>query len=655
MHPVTPSGSREGSLSTVDDGRVRARLAAIVSSCPDPIVSETLDGIITDWNPAAERLYGYPASEAIGQPISIIFPPSLVGDAKSLLERVRRGERIEGYETVRRARDGRLVDVSLTIFPITNDQGEIIGACATTRDISERKAAEAALSAAHARSQEMVERISRLSEVVRASEAKYRALVEQLPAVVYLTASDPQETPLYFSPYLETLVGFSPEEALHREHGVTWLDSVHPEDRARVADIDARADYGDRRFRAEYRIRRRDGSYVWIRNDAIPIYDEQGEITAWQGVMVDISDRLEAEAAEARLAAIVEGAEDAIVSRTPAGVVTSWNRGAEQLYGWSAQEMIGQSFTRILPDPDAFNPMAPLAGFEQRPNRSEAQRRRADGTLIDVAVSLSPIRDRDGDIIGVSSITRDITVRKRAEEELRAALDEARDATRAKERFLAVLSHELRTPLQAVLGYSEILLTAPDASLGAEQMEDIGYIHQGALRMVTLIEQMLDLSRMEAGRLELHIRDVDMKQIVEQVRQDIAPQAEAQGLALVIAVSPDLPPVRGDSGRLRQILLNLAGNAVKFTECGEVRISADPAANGGIDIAVSDTGVGIASDALERIFQEFQQIAGPATRRHGGAGLGLAIARGLAEQMGGQISVVSQPGAGATFTLHLRG
>lgn len=731
--------------------RTRARLAAIVTSYPDPIVGEDLDGIITDWNPAAERLYGYSADEAVGQSIALIFPPDRLDEVDRLLGKVRNGEQVERFETVRRAKDGRSIDVSLTIFPIVDDRGEVVGASATARDITERKAAEAALNAARQQTQEILERITdafvtldrewrltyanqaaerflgrgqadllgrsiwdelgltddspfvkvcrqamadgratnvefhypasnawldaridpapdglaifvrditrnhQLTQELHASEAKYRALIDQLPAVVYLLGADERETPIYYSPYVANLVGLSPEEVIQLESDAHWLDFIHPDDRARVAALNARTMQSGEQFREEYRLLRKDGTYVWVRDVSVPISDDDGAIVAWQGVLLDISDRIEAEEAQARLAAIVESAEDAIISRMPDGTVTSWNRGAERLYGWTAEEMIGQSFLRLLPDWEAIDAQEPFEEFDDQPKRFEAQRRRADGTQIEVAVSLSPTRDRQGAIVGVSSISRDITERKRAEEALRIALDEAQAATRAKTRFLAMLSHELRTPLQAVLGYADLLLNAPQSSLNLEEREDIGYIHQGATRMVTLIEQMLDLSRMEAGWLELDVKDVDIAEIVEAVRQDVAPQAEAKGLALTIAVSPELPAIRGDAGRLRQILLNLAGNAVKFTERGEVRITVDSAPVGGIDIAVCDSGIGIAPDDLERIFGEFQQIDSAATRLHGGAGLGLAIARGLAEQMGGQISVTSRPGSGSTFTLHLPG
>jgi len=750
--PQSIPGGRVATAEPASQDEVtRARLAAIVTSCPDPIIGETLDGLITDWNPAAERVYGYSAAEAIGQPLALLSPPDRGDEIATLLDRVRRGVTIEGFETVRRAKDGRLVDVSLTIFPVWNDRGQLIGASATTRDISDRKAAEAALAVAHQQTRDVLARISdgfvaldrewrftyvnevaerllqrpraellgeniwrvlsaavetpfyaaccqavadgraksiefsypalaswfgaridpspaglaiffrditanrRLTQELRASEVRHRALIEQLPGVVYLLAADAQETPLYYSPYISTLSGFTAEELLERVRDVHWLEFVHPEDRARVVELNRRTLDTGHHFRAEYRMLRGDGSYVWVRDDCGPFYDEDGTIVAWQGILLDITDRVEAEEAQARLAAIIEGAEDAIVSRTLDGTITSWNGGAERLYGIPAEAMLGQPFTLLLSEDDRPAGPLPEEVFGNEPIRFEARRRRSDGTVIDVALSLSPIYDRSGSVVGVSSITRDITDRKRAEEELQAALEGAEAATEAKSRFLAMLSHELRTPLQAVLGYADFLLNASASPLATEQREDIGYIYNGATRMVTLIEQMLDLSRMEAGGLTLHITPLDLGEIIEQVRQDVAPQAEGKGLAIEISSAPHLPPVSNDANRLRQILLNLAGNAVKFTEHGSVRISALPAADGGVDLAVRDTGIGIEPDALGRIFEEFQQVDSPLTRRYGGAGLGLAISQRLAEQIGGEIRVTSQPSSGSTFTLHLPG
>ena len=215
------------------------------------------------------------------------------------------------------------------------------------------------------------------------------------------------------------------------------------------------------------------------------------------------------------------------------------------------------------------------------------------------------------------------------------------------------MSHELRTPLQAVLGYADFLFNDPHASLTAEQREDVGYIYNGAVRMVTLIDQMLDLSRMEAGRLELECERVDLAEIIEQVRQDVTAQAEAKGLLIDISVPATLPPALGDPVHIRQILINLVGNAVKFTEQGSVSIGGSTAEDG-IEVAVRDLGIGIKPEDLPHIFEEFQQVDRRLSRRYGGAGLGLAISRRLAEQMGGTVTAESVPDRGSTFKLRLR-
>jgi signal transduction histidine kinase len=256
---------------------------------------------------------------------------------------------------------------------------------------------------------------------------------------------------------------------------------------------------------------------------------------------------------------------------------------------------------------------------------------------------------------GVSVFFRDVSDRKRADEELRAALGDAQTANRAKGTFLDLMTHELRTPLQAVLGYSEFLLIAPKGSLTVEQRGDIGYIHQAGDRMLALVNQLLDLSRLEAGGIELAIGPIDLIEVIEAVRQDIAPQAGAKGLTVQIDVPEALPPLAGDGERVRQILLNLAGNAVKFTQTGGIRIAATATVSGGVEIAVSDTGMGITADAMLHIFEAFRQVDSTLSRRHEGSGLGLAIAWKLAQQMGGSISVSSEPSVGSTFTLLLPG
>lgn len=492
----------------------------------------------------------------------------------------------------------------------------------------------------------------RLTQDLHESEAQYRTLVEQLPLVVYRLANDEKQTRLYYSPYIEQIIGYDPETALARFNDGHWLDLVHPDDQERIAEIDRETTAAGGPFRADYRFAHPDGREIWLQDECLPLRDDAGAIVGWQGVLIDITDRVQAEMDQRRLAAIVEGAEDAIISRALDGTITSWNRGAEQLYGYRADEAIGKSITMIFPETDTDDGALREDIVGERPTQIEATRRRKDGTSVDVAIALSPIKDRNGMPIGIASITRDITERKRAEAELREALDAAQAGVRAKSLFLAMMSHELRTPLQAILGYADFLLQGATGAFTSEQVEDIRYIRQGAGRMATLIDQILELSRLEARRLELASVTVDLAAIVEQVRQDVAPQAGAKGLRLDISVPASLPPVVGDAERVRQILLNLVGNAVKFTESGAVRIRAGRT-GAGVEVEVSDTGIGISAEALPHIFEEFRQADSGTTRRYGGAGLGLAIARRLAEQMGGSITVQSEPGAGSTFRLHL--
>jgi len=247
---------------------------------------------------------------------------------------------------------------------------------------------------------------------------------------------------------------------------------------------------------------------------------------------------------------------------------------------------------------------------------------------------------------------RDMTAYHQAKERLQAALAVAERGHLAKGVFLDMMSHEMRTPLQAVLGYAEFLLISPPEALTDDQREDIGYIQRAGKRLISLVDQALELSRMDAGGLILASEPVDLAEVLESVRQDVAPQAAAKAIKVEIVLPPSLPAVLGDAERVRQILLNLVGNAVKYTDHGQVCVSAREA-SGGVEMEVSDTGKGIAADELTHIFEAFHQVPDGSTRRHTGSGLGLAIAARLAEQMAGSLDVSSVPNLGTTFRLVL--
>lgn len=326
------------------------------------------------------------------------------------------------------------------------------------------------------------------------------------------------------------------------------------------------------------------------------------------------------------------------------------------LFGYSEQELLGMTTIELTFPEDRASDLAlvnrMLAG-EIETFQLEKRYIRKDGAIIWGRVNSSVVRDAEGTPLYFIGQIEDITGRIWAEQELRTALFDAQAANRAKGVFLDMMSHELRTPLQATLGYSEFLLAGPEASLSAEQRQDISAIHQASQRMIRLINQLLDLSRLDAEGLILAAEAVDVAGVLEQVRQDIAPQAIERRLSLQITVPAALPPMQGDAERVRQILLNLAGNAVKFTEAGSIHIEARLVDAGSIEVLVRDTGIGIPAEALPQIFEEFYQQNRRLSRPYGGAGLGLAIARKLATQMGGTITVSSEPGAGSTFRLQL--
>ena len=582
------------------------------------------DWRITQVNETAEELVGKPRASLLGQVLQDVVDPDLLGflvDAIATTMKERQQTHIADFPY-----PSRQAWLTLRAYATAD------GVSLFIRDVTQ---------------------LRDLEQELRLAEMRFQALVEQLPAVVYMHADDDDETMIYLSPYFEELTGFSIERESPCRNEQAWLDLIHPDDRERVLREGGSYDHDHNQMSQEYRFRRADGSYIWVSDIYSAMLDDAGQIIAWQGIMVDITASIEAREAISRLASIVEASDDAIFSRNLTdGKITYWNPAAERLYGYTAEEAIGQPISLVFVDKDAqlVTSSAPFASVPSR--HFETRHRRKDGQIFDVAVTLFPVRDAEGNVTGISNITRDITDRIIAEQEIRAALEAAEAGVRAKALFLAMMSHELRTPLQAVLGYADFLLSQRSGELSTEQREDIGSIHVEASRMVHLIEQMLDLSRMEAGRLDLKREPVDLKRVMEMVRQDVAPQVKAKGLTLTISAPNRLPRAQGDPERVRQILLILAGNAVKFTETGEVRINMR-ARRGHLEVDVQDTGIGISPAELPHIFEEFRQVDSRLSRRQGGAGLGLAIAQRLAEQMDGAITVASQPGVGSTFTLRL--
>ena len=477
-----------------------ARLAAIVESSEDAIVSKTLDGVVTSWNRAAERMFGYSAAEMIGQPIMRIIPPERTDEAREVLARIREGHSVERFETVRRRKDGSRVTISLTVSPIRDRSGRVVGAARIARDIRE--------------------------------------------------------------------------------------------------------------------LRRLDD-------------------------------------AQARLAAVVDSSDDAIVSKTLDGVITSWNRAAERLFGYTATEAVGQSIYIIIPADRRAEEEMVLGRIRagQMVDHFETVRRRKDGTLVEISLTVSPIRDSRGQVSGASKIARDITQRKRVERDRAAMFEEAQQANRAKDEFLAMLGHELRNPLGAISSAVRLLEPLGAGSERAALARDV--IARQTRHLARLVDDLLDVARVMTGKVLLERQPLDLADAVTRHVNSVRATGKMQDH--VVTVEAQTVWIDADSIRIEQIVGNLVSNALKYTPAGgriAIRVAPD---NGYAVFTIEDTGVGMTPHLMARVFDLFVQGERRLDRTQGGLGIGLTLVRRLVELHGGTVEAFSEgPDRGSRFTVRLR-
>jgi PAS domain S-box-containing protein len=438
-------------------------------------------------------------------------------------------------------------------------------------------------------------------------------------------------------------------------------DITHPEDLPRNLALFERAAAGGDGFMIEKRYVRPDGSPVWVHNCVSTVTDPSGRPKYIVAIVQDITERRQAEQLRSHLAAIVESSDDAVIGKTLDGTIVSWNAGAERIYGYSAEELVGRPISMLVPPnrPDEVPAILERLKRGEHIDHFETVRVRKDGKQIDVSVSISPVSDATGTIIGASAIARDITERKRLEEDRSKLLDweqrarvQAEAANRAKDEFLATVSHELRTPLNAMLGWARMLRADKlDAATSARALEAI---ERNAKSQAQLIEDLLDVSRIISGKLRLDVRSVELPLVIEAAIDAVRPAAEAKQIRLQTVLDPRAAPVAGDSDRLQQVVWNLLSNAVKFTpKGGRVQVRLERI-NSHVEVTVSDTGKGISADFLPYLFDRFRQEDGTPSRKYGGLGLGLAIVRHLSELHGGTVSAESAgEGQGAAFRVSL--
>ena len=494
---------------TSDDTQIALlRLAAIVESSDDAIVSKDLNGIIKSWNKGAERILGFTAEEVIGQPVTILIPLDRQTEETEILKRIRNGQRIEHFETIRRRKDGTLINVSLTVSPIKNELGQVIGASKIARDITERKRAE--------------------------------------------------------------------EEIRFQAHLLNAVDQ-------------------------------------------------------------------------------------AVIATDLKGTVIFWNAFAETLYGWSAAEAIGANILDLTPSPALKEQATQILGHLQAGQSwaGEFEVQRRDGTFFPAQVNDSPILDDRGELIGIVGVSVDNTERRRAEKERedlllreREARAEAESANRLKDEFLATLSHELRNPLNVVIGYSEILRRADEKHSHAFVTEAAEAIRRNALAQTQLVSDLLDLSRLQMGKLSLNRKPVSLSTVIKEAVETVSAEVKAKAIALSLNLDTEILVVEGDSVRLGQIAWNLLNNAVKFTPAnGEIRITLGQQGHEA-RLIVEDSGQGIRPEFLPHVFEMFRQADASSSRRQGGMGIGLALVKQLVGLHDGRVEADSAGiNRGARFTV----
>jgi PAS domain S-box-containing protein len=505
------------------------------------------------------------------------------------------------------------------------------------------------------------------------SEERYRTLARISPVGVFRT--DPNGSMTYVNPKWCEISGLSPDQAM----GNGWLDAVHSDDKEKLSKGWQESTQSHQVSFSDYRFVRPDGTIAWVMGQAAPEMNSENQTVGYVGTITDISKRKRAEAAlqasERQLSLIYSNTSDVLfylaVEPDDGFRFVSVNSAFLKATGLTEDQVVGKRVQEVIPEP------ARALVLE---NYKQAIRTKKAVGWQEVSVypagekygeaSVSPFLDASGNCTHLIGTVHDITERVDAEielrhlnaeleqrvadrtEELNAALHQAQQADRLKSAFLATMSHELRTPLNSIIGFTGVLLQGLAGPLNAEQTKQLGITRDSARHLLTLINDVLDISVIEAGQLEVARAPFEMRAVIEDALRSVSPQAQKKGLTITAAIASNVGVVVSDRRRVEQILLNLLNNAIKFTRQGQVRLECRRL-EGWLETSVHDTGIGIHPEDLGKLFQPFHQLENGLNRRHEGTGLGLAICKNLVELLGGQIRAESEWGTGSTFTFTL--
>jgi len=621
------------------------RYAVTLSSIGDAVIATSRDSRINFINPVAEMLTGWARDEAMGRPLTDVFRvinETTRAPVEDPVAAVLSAGTIVGLanHTLLLARDGREIAIDDSGSPIVDDRGAILGVVLVFRDVTQRRRAEEA-------------------EILRETNARLEMAMHGSNVGVWeidMPDGDYRHGYARFSNIWEWL-GYERPLTILDYHA--YMSVLHPDDRARTEVAIARYLKRDVDvFEVENRLCHRDGNVRWVLVRGMALWDAGGKPIRFVGSLVDITElkltEQELRSSEARFRGTFENAAVGIVHCDLEGRLLRLNQRSCDIVGYQRESLLLKRLQDIT-DPEFLavseDKYRVLTEGKLSHYSEETRLVKFDGSRVWVSVSVALQRDSNGRAIHTIAILQDISARKALEDTVRVAKDAAESANRAKDQFLANISHELRTPLNGILGYAQILRR--DAAMTEQQLSSLGVIEQSGEHLLMLINDILDFARIEAGKLELNVTDVPLGPFLRVIAEMVGVRADQKNLVLNHDAPANLSKViRVDEKRLRQVLLNLLANAVKFTDQGEVTLVVRMISHGRLRFEVRDTGVGVSPDRLETIFHPFEQV-GDFTRRTGGVGLGLAISRQLVRMMGGDIHVTSIVGSGSTFWFEL--